>query len=82
MTRFVYFAALMLLMSAGSASAQDKVRKNEIYCLQQGAGGGENGGAPAPLCNFETREQCLASKTANSDWCMLNPAISFNKRRS
>jgi len=82
MIRLTYAAALALaLVSAGSAGAQEKLRKNETYCLQAGAGGGENGGAPPLMCSFETREQCLASKTANSDWCILNPAIEFNKRR-
>jgi hypothetical protein len=71
----------MALLAAPGAGAQEKLRKNETYCLQAGAGGGESGGAPPLLCNFETREQCLASKTANSDWCILNPAIGFNRHR-
>jgi Protein of unknown function (DUF3551) len=82
MRPFFSTALTLTLAVATGAGAQEKLRKNETYCLQQGAGGGESGGVPPLLCNFETREQCLASKTAHSDWCMLNPAIEFNKRRS
>ncbi|HLL27837.1 MAG TPA: DUF3551 domain-containing protein [Xanthobacteraceae bacterium] len=73
--------AVLLLAPAVSAQAQEKLRKNETYCLQQGAGGGDTGGESPLLCNFETLQQCIASKTANSDWCMLNPAIDYNKKR-
>jgi Protein of unknown function (DUF3551) len=78
-----YFAltmALALLVPAMKADAQQKLRKNETYCLQAGAGGGQGGGAPPLLCSFETLDQCLASKTTNSDICMLNPVIGFSKR--
>jgi hypothetical protein len=61
------------------ADAQQSLRKNETYCLQAGAGGGQGGGDTPLLCRFETLAQCEASKTANSDWCMLNPVIGFNR---
>jgi hypothetical protein len=82
MTRQVFLAGLVLalLAPAMKTEAQVKLRKNETYCLQMGAGGGDGGGAQPPDCRFETRDQCLASKTANSDTCMLNPAIGFGKR--
>jgi hypothetical protein len=70
--------ALLLSSMSGSANAQArKLRKNETYCLQ--SAGGANDGPPPLLCNFETREQCLASKTTNGEWCMLNPALGFQK---
>jgi Protein of unknown function (DUF3551) len=69
--------ALVLLGAMVGAEAQEKLRKNETYCLQ--SAGGANDGPPPLLCNFETREQCLASKTTNGDWCMLNPALGFQK---
>jgi uncharacterized protein DUF3551 len=68
--------ALFVLTLSASSNAQEQLRKNETFCLQSGASGG---GAPL-MCSFETREQCLASKTANSDWCMENPVIGFRKR--
>ena len=82
MMRRIFYAALALtvLVTAMQAEAQQKLRKNETYCLQAGAGGGESGGVSPLLCSYETLEQCLASKTANSDTCMLNPAIGYGKR--
>jgi len=82
MTQRIFSALLVLavLVLATRPNAQERLRKNETYCLQAGAGGGETGGAQPLLCRFETLEQCLASKTANSDTCMLNPAISFGNR--
>jgi hypothetical protein len=82
MMRPKFFAGLAfaLLTPTMKADAQEKLRKNETYCLQAGAGGGESGGGQPLDCRFETREQCLASKTANSDTCTLNPAIGFSKR--
>ena len=80
MMRRIFFAglALALLIPAVTADAQQKLRKNETYCLQAGAGAGHGGAAPL-LCSYETLEQCLASKTANSDTCMLNPVIGFSR---
>jgi Protein of unknown function (DUF3551) len=78
-----YFAltlVLLLLVPAMKADAQQKLRKNETYCLQAGAGAGPGGGAAPLQCSYETLDQCLASKTANSDTCMLNPVIVFSKK--
>ena len=71
---------LALLALSARATAQEKPRKNETYCLQ--TAGGENGGGAPLQCNFETLEQCLASKTANNDTRTLNPAIGLGKRSS
>jgi hypothetical protein len=81
MMRRIFFAglALALLVPALTANAQEKLRKNETYCLQSGAGAGTGGGAAPLQCSYETLEQCLASKTANSDTCMLNPVIGFSR---
>jgi hypothetical protein len=82
MVRLIFSAVLALTLAvlAMKAEAQEKLRKNETYCLQRGAGGGQGGGDTPLLCRYETLEQCLASKTANSDWCMENPEIGFRKR--
>jgi Protein of unknown function (DUF3551) len=77
---FCTVLALTLLVTAMKAYAQEKLRKNETYCLQAGAGAGQGGGGAPLQCSFETLDQCLASKTANSDTCMLNPVIAFHKR--
>jgi len=65
-----------LSMFSATSDAQETLRKNESYCLQSAASGG---GTPL-LCRFENQEQCLASKTTNSDWCMENATIGFSKR--
>ncbi len=82
MMRPIFFTALTLalIFPAMKADAQQKLRKNETYCLQSGGGGGRGGGDAPLLCRFETLAQCNASKIANGDWCMLNPAIGFSKR--
>jgi hypothetical protein len=78
MIRQLFYTGLVfaLLVSTIKADAQEKLRKNETYCLEYGAGRS----MPITLCRFETLEQCLASKTTNSDTCMINPAIGFRKR--
>jgi hypothetical protein len=82
MMRPIFFTVLtlVLLVPTMKADAQQPLRKNETYCLQSGAGGGRGGGDAPLLCRFETLAQCNASKTANSDYCMLNPVIGFSKR--
>jgi hypothetical protein len=82
MIRQIFYAALVLtlLATAMKADAQERLRKNETYCLQAGAGAGQGGGGAPLQCSYETLDQCLASKTANSDTCMLNPVIAFGKR--
>ena len=55
-----------------TAMAAQKLRKNERYCLE--ASVGRDGGSQPLLCRFETMEQCLQSKTGNTDRCAENPA--------
>ena len=28
-------------------------------------------------CDYATYDQCMASRTANGEWCMQNPALSY-----
>ena len=46
------------------------VRSNERWCLNVKEGW-EGGGHYN--CNYATYDQCMASRTANGEWCMLNP---------
>jgi hypothetical protein len=80
----VALATLLLaaVTQMGDAQAQEKLRKNETYCLLTSEGGGEGGGGAPLLCRFETLQQCFASKTSNSDTCMLNPAIGYQPARN
>jgi hypothetical protein len=62
---------------AASANAQTAVpAANQRYCLEV-----RDATGPHPLlCRFSTMEQCLASKTGQSDFCMLNPELAFQRR--
>jgi hypothetical protein len=51
------------------------------YCLLERSGGGSGGiGGEAMLCRFNTLAQCMASKTGNSDTCIINPELTFPLR--
>jgi len=52
-------------------------RANERYCIEMAEQGGPAG---PPQCTFETLAQCVASKTAPSDRCTLNPILAFRER--
>ncbi|HEV2000202.1 MAG TPA: DUF3551 domain-containing protein [Xanthobacteraceae bacterium] len=77
MNKIAIAAALLAALAAtGSASAQDeRVRPNERYCLEPIDGGQGGGGGGSFICRYETMAQCLASKTGQSDRCMLNPRL-------
>ena len=66
------FAVLIAAQTA--ASAQERVRSNERYCLEA-SGGGRGGGTQPLLCRFTSMGQCMASRTGPGDRCMLNPAL-------
>ena len=69
-------AAAAALALAAPALGQETVRANERYCLQA------YDPSPAPLlCRYETYQQCLGSRTSQSDYCLLNPILAFRERR-
>jgi len=53
-----------------AANAQERLRKNERWCLEAREA---RGGSPL-LCRFVSYEQCMQSKTTIGDRCMQNPA--------
>jgi hypothetical protein len=53
-----------------AADAQQRLRKNERWCLEAREG---RGGSPL-LCRFVSYNQCMQSKTTIGDRCMQNPA--------
>jgi hypothetical protein len=62
---------------AVTANAQTTVAANQRYCLEV-----RDATGPHPLlCRFTTMDQCIASKTGQSDFCMLNPELAFQQRR-
>ena len=69
-------AAAVVIAFAAPASGQETVRANERYCLQS------YDPSPAPLlCRYESLQQCSASRTSPSDYCLLNPILAFRERR-
>lgn len=69
-------AAAAAIALAAPAFAQETVRANERYCLQS------YDPSPAPLlCRYENLQQCVASRTSLSDYCLLNPILAFRERR-
>ena len=67
--------AMVALCLAASGTAEP--RANERYCIEMAEQGGPAG---SPQCTFETLAQCVASKTAPSDRCMINPILAFRER--
>ncbi len=71
---------LILFFPTMKAEAQQRLRRDETYCLQS-SDGGVGGGGMSLHCYYATLAQCMASRTANGDWCMENPVIGFSKRQ-
>ena len=60
-----------------AANAQTAVPANQRFCLEV-----RDATGPHPLlCRFTTMDQCIASKTGQADFCMLNPELAFQQRR-
>jgi hypothetical protein len=68
-------AAMIVVCLAAPGTAGP--RANERYCIEMAEQGGPAG---PPQCMFETLAQCVASKTAPNDHCMLNPILAFRER--
>jgi hypothetical protein len=80
----VLFAASALLVAAidmqGAVFAQGQTRVYP-YCLLDRSGGGAGAGGEAMRCAYDTMGQCMASKTGNTDSCIVNPYLTFPKRK-
>jgi hypothetical protein len=70
-------AAAMLGLTA-EAFAQTRKSSAPVYryCLFSGGPGGLAG---ATLCRFNTLAQCLASRAAFGDTCIINPELTFRR---
>lgn len=69
-----------LVAVQSSADARERLRKNETYCLETPMGG--FGGGSYTDCRFSTLAQCNATRMGVGGWCLLNPAISYQRRDS
>jgi hypothetical protein len=80
----VLFAASALLVVAigiqGIALAQAQKAPVYRYCLIERMGGGGFIGNEMMTCRYNTLAQCMASKGANSDTCIVNPQLTFPPR--
>jgi len=47
------------------------------YCLLERSSGGPGAGGESLLCRFNTLAQCMASKSGNTDACIINPQLTF-----
>lgn len=72
MPKYLILAACVMLPTL--ALAQEPLRKNERYCLEERSGWRVR---QPLLCRFETMAQCIASKTGPWDQCILNPRLQF-----
>jgi len=64
-------AAAATLLTALAAAEARPVRPYEQWCLNVN----EGRGGDVFRCYYATYGQCMASRTANGEWCMLNPAL-------
>jgi hypothetical protein len=63
-------AVAATLLTALAAEARP-VRPYEQWCLNMS----EPRGGGHYRCDYATYGQCMASRTANGEWCMRNPAL-------
>jgi hypothetical protein len=72
MKSFVMMGAVAATLLTTLAAAEARpVRPYEQWCLNMSEGRGGN----VFRCQYATYNQCMASRTANGEWCMQNPAL-------
>ena len=76
---FVTVAVIALTSAAAFAQVQKSKAPVYRYCLLERMGGGFMGGEMM-TCRFNTLAQCMASKGAISDTCIINPQLTFPPR--
>ncbi|HEY7458799.1 MAG TPA: DUF3551 domain-containing protein [Xanthobacteraceae bacterium] len=77
------FAGSVLLAAIGMQAgtfAQAQTATVYQYCLLERSGGGRGTGGEAMLCRFNTLAQCMASKTGNTDTCIVNPQLAVPRK--
>lgn len=81
MRMLIYAGALVAGIAGMQAHAVAQQTKAPIYryCLVEHSGGWRGGGGSL-LCRFNTWAQCMASKTGISDYCIINPELTYPRR--
>jgi hypothetical protein len=70
-------AGTLLALTSAAALAQGQKAPVYRYCLLERMGGGGFIGSEMMTCRFNTLAQCMASKGAISDTCIINPQLTF-----
>jgi hypothetical protein len=47
------------------------------YCLLERGSGGPGAGGEMMTCRYNSWAQCMASKSGNTDTCIINPQLTF-----
>jgi hypothetical protein len=76
--KFLFAAVTLVVLADGFAPAQ--AQKVYRYCLMERLGGGPGSGGEMMRCAFDTLAQCMASKSGNTDTCIINPWLTFPPR--
>jgi hypothetical protein len=71
MKNFVMIGAVAATLLTALAAEARPVRPYERWCLNIS----EGRGGSYYRCNYATYDQCMASRTANGEWCMQNPEL-------
>jgi hypothetical protein len=72
MKSFVMMGAVAAALLTALAAAEARpVAPYERWCLNMT----EGRGGDVFRCEYATYNQCMASRTANGEWCMLNPEL-------
>jgi Protein of unknown function (DUF3551) len=74
----LFVAVTLVVLAGGFAPAQ--AQKLYRYCLLERIGGGAGSAGEMMRCAFDTLAQCMASKSGNTDTCIINPWLTFPRR--
>ena len=77
MKSFVMIGAVAATLLTTLAAEARPARSSERWCLNIS----EGRGGSYYRCNYATYGQCMASRTANGEWCMENPALGSEGQR-
>jgi hypothetical protein len=81
--KFLFVVGALLAATIGidsTAFAQAQKAPVYRYCLLERLGGGPGSAGEMMTCRYNTLAQCMASKGAITDTCIINPQLTFPPR--
>jgi hypothetical protein len=66
MTRTTILCAALLTTLFIDARTEADAKQGARWCMK-------DAGAQTTICSYATREQCMASRTGQGDWCIPSP---------